>query len=77
MSEVVNFDEYYKANKSRLFHQRIESLNQQPTGERRVRNRPRDPEKQELLIQLDLKRWERMLASGELEELGPRCWRWN
>ena len=77
MGQAINFDEYYKENKSRLFHQRVQSLNALPAGERRVRNRPRDPEKQELLIQLDLKRWKRMIATGELEELAPRRWRWN
>lgn len=77
MASPVNFDRYYQENKTRLFHQRVQSLNERPVGERRIRNRPRDPVKQELLIGLDLKRIERAIASGELEHLGPRQWRWN
>ena len=41
------------------------------------RQRPRAPLKEELLLDLDLARRDRLLACGELIRLGPRHWRWR
>lgn len=40
-------------------------------------NRPRDPEKERLLIRLETARRQRYLDSGKLQILGPRKWRWR
>ncbi|HHW42418.1 hypothetical protein GFC01_10530 [Desulfofundulus thermobenzoicus] len=40
-------------------------------------SRPRDPGKDITLFLLDRKRWEQALASGRIEKLGPRRYRWN
>lgn len=39
--------------------------------------RPRDPEKEKLLADLDKARWKRYIESGKLEALGPRKWKWR
>jgi hypothetical protein len=39
--------------------------------------RPRDPEKERILTQLDRARWQRYLDSGEVQIIGPRLWRWR
>ena len=46
-------------------------------GEVRVGKRPRDPEKEALLIRLETARRERYLQSGKLQILGPRLWKWR
>ena len=73
----VTWDDYIRENKSRFFWARFERLAQSPEGQRRIRNRPRDPEKQALLMDLDEQRWRRMIASGELRQAGPRHWVWR
>ncbi len=40
-------------------------------------NRPRDPEKDKLLTKLDIARFERYLATGKIEIIGPRHWKWR
>jgi len=39
--------------------------------------RPRDPQEEEVLAQLDILPWQKALASGKLEKLGPRKYRLN
>ena len=39
--------------------------------------RPRDPEKERVLTQLDIARWKRYIESGKVEILGPRLWKWR
>lgn len=39
--------------------------------------RPRDPEGERVLTRLMIARYRRWLASGRLERLGPRQWRFN
>jgi hypothetical protein len=51
-------------------------LNRAAKG-RRIRTRPRDQEEADSLRLLDRKRWEKALASGLLEKIGPRRYRWN
>jgi hypothetical protein len=47
------------------------------TARRLPRRRPRDPREEELLTHLDLLRWQKALASGLLQKLGPRRYRLN
>ena len=46
-------------------------------SERRVGRRPRDPGKEQILIRLETARRERYIASGKLQILGPRLWKWR
>lgn len=46
-------------------------------SERRVGRRPRDPEKERILIRLETARRERYIRSGKLQILGPRLWKWR
>ena len=39
--------------------------------------RPRDPEKERLLIELEIARRNRFIKSGKLQILGPRLWKWR
>ncbi|GAW93410.1 hypothetical protein [Calderihabitans maritimus] len=40
-------------------------------------SRPRDPEEEYILFLLDRHRWDQALASGRIEKIGPRRYRWN
>jgi hypothetical protein len=42
-----------------------------------VGQRPRDPEKERILIRLEKARRDRLIRSGKIEIIGPRKWRWN
>lgn len=46
-------------------------------GGRKPGNRPRDPEKERVLIRLERARRQRLLASGKLRIVGPRLWEWR
>jgi hypothetical protein len=39
--------------------------------------RPRDPEKEKILARMDKERMERFIATGKLQILGPRLWKWR
>ena len=39
--------------------------------------RPRDPEKEQILITLESARLERFIKTGKIEIIGPRHWRWH
>jgi hypothetical protein len=39
--------------------------------------RPRDPEKEKILIQLEKARREQLIRTGKIEIIGPRHWRWH
>ena len=39
--------------------------------------RPRDPEKEQILIALESARLERFIKTGKIEIIGPRHWRWR
>jgi hypothetical protein len=39
--------------------------------------RPRDPEKERVLTQLDIARWKRYIESGKVQIIGPRLWKWR
>ena len=40
-------------------------------------NRPRDPEKEKILTRMDQDRRRRYIASGKLEIVSPRIWRYR
>lgn len=46
-------------------------------GGRRPGMRPRDPEKERILIRLEMARRQRLIDSGKLRILGPRLWQWR
>ncbi len=71
----VNYDEYRRQNQARYVRTLTALAAREP--ERTPRERPWDPEEERLLIQLDRARRDRMIASGELVQLGPRHWRWQ
>lgn len=39
--------------------------------------RPRDPEKERILIALESARLKRFIKTGKIEIIGPRHWRWR
>ncbi len=39
--------------------------------------RPRDPEKEKILMEMDRARRERLIESGKLEMTEPRRWKWR
>ncbi|MGB9612818.1 MAG: hypothetical protein ACPL4K_01395 [Candidatus Margulisiibacteriota bacterium] len=70
---TFDFDKYVKTNRLKFFRNLKEF--EEESKVRLVRERPRDPVEERLLIQLDKNRMEQMLKSGELKILGPRTWR--
>jgi|GEM_PF-6288270 len=42
-----------------------------------IGRRPRDPEKEQLLIKLEKARRQHLIDTGKLEILGPRLWKWR
>ena len=75
MDSPTNYDEYRRQNQGRYLRC-LADLDEKYRG-RTARQRPRDPEEERLLLQLDLARRDRLIASGELQQLGPRRWRWK
>jgi hypothetical protein len=72
---AVDFDTYYKKNRC-IYAKRLLPLFNTFQG-RCPRMKPRDPIEEKLLIESCIKRWNRMLASGEIEEIAPRVFRWH
>lgn len=70
---VFEFDKYVKANRLKFF-KTLRELEEEYKV-RLVRERPRNPIEERLLMQLDKNRMEKMLKRGELKILGPRTWR--
>lgn len=70
----VNYEEWKKRK-----HEFIEKLIEvENTFHDRVPcNRPRDPEKEKIAIEMDKARKARYIASGKLTILGPRKWKWR
>jgi len=68
----VKFDEYYR-NKRFEYAGKLCRL-RKGLYTRSVRERPRDPLEERLLLTLDRKRWQRMTASGELAKIADRHW---
>jgi hypothetical protein len=46
-------------------------------GGRKPGNRPRDAEKERILIRLEMARRRRFFESGKLRIAGPRLWEWR
>ena len=70
---VFEFDKYVKTKRLKFFKS-LRELEEESTV-RLVRERPRNPIEERLIMQLDKNRMEKMLKSGELKILGPRTWR--
>jgi hypothetical protein len=70
----IDYDSYLKELRTKSLHSYLDLA---ALGGRRLRTKPRDPKEAEVLRLLDRKRWERALASGRLEKIGPRRYRWN
>lgn len=67
--------EDWKKRRREMFRTAVEVENRLggPSGG----NRPRDPEKEQLLIRLEMARRQRFIDSGKLQILGPRKMRWR
>ncbi len=72
---AVDFDQYKKENKTKYL-QRLTRVELQ-FSHRVGRGKPRDIEKDRLLLLLDHARMKRKLSSGEIERLDTRVWRIN
>ncbi len=71
---TISFEEWKKQRKAK-FAIAVEVENRFP--HRLPGRRPRDPEKEKILIRLEKARRQRMIESGKIEILGPRHWRWR
>ncbi|MEW6089034.1 MAG: hypothetical protein AB1498_12100 [bacterium] len=65
-----NYDSFIKEKKDKFFSLRAE-LRRKRNGVSRLRSR----DERNCLILWNKARWEKMLSSGELVEIGPRAWR--
>ncbi len=70
--KAVDYDKYVAKNKLKYLA-KLSKLWLGYSG-RIGRMKPRSPLESEMLIRLDEARRDRMLKSGELKILGPRCW---
>lgn len=65
-----NYDIFIKEKKEKYFSLRAE------LGKKRISmNRLRSQDERNCLMLWNKARWEKMLSSGELVEIGPRAWR--
>ena len=70
----IDFSEWRK-QRSRVLH--IGLHTEDAFQDHLAGNRPRDPEQERILSQLDKARWKRYLESGKIEKLGPRRYRFR
>ena len=70
----VSYEEWKKERKSK-FAIAIAVDNSLP--ERLPGRRPRDPEKETLLIEVEMSRRQRWIETGKLEIIGPRHWKYR
>ena len=68
----VKFETYYRNKRLEYVAKLCRIRNSFDT--RSVRERPRDELEEKLLLSLDKKRWQKMMASGDLVKLGNRHW---
>ena len=68
----VKFDVFYRNKRFEYVTRLCRLRNRFHT--RSVRERPRDELEEKLLLALDKKRWQRMIASGELTKKDDRHW---
>ena len=69
----VNYDDYLALCRKRFPSIRAKVENR--FQKRVARERPYDEKKEQLLLRMDILRWEKALQSGEIERLGDRKWR--
>jgi hypothetical protein len=63
----INFDDFIKEKKDRYY--KVPAV----LGKKRLaKRRPRDPEERDALMKLDILRYKKWIANGDLVELGPR-----
>jgi len=74
-SKPINYDTYSQERASELFQSRVALRRKQ--AKRIPRQRFRDPEEDKLLGRLIRARFRRLIDCGELEQIGPRKWRWH
>ena len=69
----LNYDEYIEKMRKRSLRLRMASdaCRDKPLHS----GKARDPEENVVLFLLDYNRWQKALASGEIEKLGPRRYR--
>jgi hypothetical protein len=68
---TINYKEWKKQRGE--VHSRILQLNSQFSG-RASSNRPRDPEKENALIEMDKARFQSYIDSGKIVIVNPRKW---
>jgi hypothetical protein len=66
----VRYEEYVK--KARAQYAPLRARVENTFVGRVPRGRPRDPLKEKLLTAMDKRRWERAIAEGRIQILGPR-----
>ena len=71
----VRYEEYIQAARGRFGALRARVENQ--FKGRMARQRPRDSVKEDLMLAMDKRRWERALAEGRIQILGHRQVRFN
>ena len=69
----LNYDEYIEKMRKRSL--RLYVANDARRDKLLRSGKARDPEENVVLFLLDYNRWQKALASGEIEKLGPRRYR--
>ena len=70
----VNYEEWKKSR--RVVFDRLLEVENRFQG-RAAGRRPRDPEKERILVEMDRARRDRLIESGKLEIVEPRRWKWR
>ncbi|MHB1043107.1 MAG: hypothetical protein ACYC0Q_09750 [Eubacteriales bacterium] len=71
----INYDEFI--GQLRIKSLRLYTRWAAPKDRPLLYRKSRDPEEDAALFLLDRKRWQDALASGRIEKLGPRRYRWR
>ncbi len=74
-NRVIDY-ETYRREKMPEYRRKLALLRSRQ-GKRTARQRPRDPDEEALLLRMCQDRRDYLLASGRLERVGPRHWRWH
>ena len=70
----INYEEW-KKSRHVVFDRLVEVENR--FHGRAAGRRPRDPQKEKILMEMDRARRDRLIASGKLEIVAPRRWKWR
>ena len=73
ITRKLNYDEYIEKMRKQSLHLHVAS--DAHRGKPLRLGKVRDPEENVVLFLLDYNRWQKALASGEIEKLGPRRYR--